>query len=72
MKTLVALGAITIGIASPLTVTPIDVLTIEAIFFALIGAAFTALTAAHLGNARLSVQPVIARLTPCEARNSRS
>ena len=72
MKTLVALGAIAIGIASPLTVTPIDVLTIEAIFFVLIGAAFTAHLASHRGDAGLSVRPALARSSPCEARNSRS
>ncbi|HEX4407307.1 MAG TPA: hypothetical protein VH206_00915 [Xanthobacteraceae bacterium] len=72
MKTLTALGAIAIGIASPLTVTPIDVLTIEAIFLALIGAAFAAHLATHHGDAELSMQPAIARLSPCEARNSRS
>lgn len=72
MKTLAALGATIIGMASPLMVTPIDVLTIEAIFLALIGAAFTAHLATHSGDAKLSMQPAIARVSPCEARNSRS
>ena len=38
----------------------------------LIGAAFTAHLATHHGDAKLSMQPAIARLSPCEARNSRS
>jgi hypothetical protein len=46
MKTLSALGATAVLMAAPMLATPIDVITIEAILFAVIGAASTARTAA--------------------------
>jgi hypothetical protein len=45
MKTLSALGATAVLMASPVMATPIDVITIEAILLAVISAASTAKTA---------------------------